>query len=177
MSYDPHALFEDFDGKDPAPLVALAGELAKSDDGFETILAALTQDDEKVQTGATWILKHWIEAGCTVDRRDVERVIAALEVVRAKDAQLHLLQILPFLELDPSSAERIFDVALALTRSRHTFVRAWAYNALAVAAALEPERRDEVDRLFDAAATDRASVRARIRNARKGQLRPSTQKR
>lgn len=177
MSRDHAALFEDFDGKDPAPLVALAERLARDDAGMETIVASMVQDDEIVQTGATWILKHWIESGTSVDRRIAERVIAALDVVTAKDARLHLLQILPFLELDRSHAESIFDAALAFTRSEYTFVRAWAYNALAVAASVDPDRNDEVQALFDAAANDKASVRARIRNARKGKLRPSTQKR
>lgn len=170
MSFDPSARLDDFDGRDPKPLEEIAKTL--DDDDLESVVDAITDDDLRIQVGSTWILKRWIETGGTLSPHVAGQLVDSLATVRAPEAQLHLLQVLPRLALDPERVDAIFARAIDLTGSEHTFVRAWAYNALAFAATLDPTRRDEVEAQLDAAANDKASVRARIRNARQGRFTP-----
>lgn len=170
MSLDPQALLADFDGRHVEPLAALAAELTDAD--LDALLGALGHDDARVQTGATWIVKRLLETGRSLDATRTARVLDGFDRTTAPEARLHLWQILPFLEIDPSLAPALHAQALRDVDHDHVFVRAWAYNGLAVVARLDPALTDEVEAIFDAAGGQPASVRARIRNARQGKLKP-----
>ncbi len=122
-----------------------------------------------VPVAATWILKHWLEAGMALNRRSAGRIAALLRRPLPWQAQLHLLQMLPRLDLTDRAWTALRPRLDPLLASPRPFVRAWAYNALGLLAARDPALRSTVERVFDdALVQEPPSVRARIRHARKG---------
>ena len=113
------------------------------------------------------MLKHLAEGGTAPGRVVTERLLRLLERPLAPDALLHVLQMLPHMDIEAAHHGALRASLLGLIKSRRAFVRAWAYNGLGVLAGHDPSLRSEVERLFDRAAkADTAAVRARIRHAR-----------
>lgn len=160
--------FRSYDGKRVAPFRAVADAVRRAPGSALPQLLALAADDEPaLQVGATWVVKYLAERGEAPRGDAAARVIELLAQPGEPDAILHLLQTLPHAEI-PADRRGALGCALKrLIRSRRAFIRAWAYNGLAVLATADPALRREVQTLFDAAeATESASVRARIRHAR-----------
>ncbi|MXX34960.1 MAG: hypothetical protein F4107_13345 [Gemmatimonadetes bacterium] len=159
-----------YDGKRVAPFRAVADVVRDAPESAVPQLLALAASDETaLQVGATWVVKHLAEGGDAPRGEVAAQAIDLLERVHEPDAVLHLLQTLPHLEIPADRRVPLRCALKRLIRSRHVFVRAWAYNGLGLLAAADPGLRGEVEVLFEAAeATEPASVRVRIRRARAG---------
>ena len=157
-----------WDGKSAAVLQA-AYERHSGEEGFvATILAHIS--DVQSQRAATWLLKKHLE--------DRELAICCRLPCGLRqdspfrehwEAKLHVLQCLPYLDIpedDTIGLEQFLDACL---ESERKFVRAWAYNGFNELALRFPRYREKVDgMLARAGESESASVRARIRNIRKG---------
>ncbi len=165
---DIAATLRSYDGKRVAPFHAMAEAVR---DGPESTIGQLVDlaasGEMELQVGATWVLKHLAEGGTAPGRVVTERLLRLLERPLAPDALLHVLQMLPHMDIEAAHHGALRASLLGLIKSRRAFVRAWAYNGLGVLAGHDPSLRSEVERLFDRAAkADTAAVRARIRHAR-----------
>jgi hypothetical protein len=166
--FDVAAALRAWDGRDVRPFQDVAEALPATADNVAALLALARRDDAALQVGATWVLKHWLEQGCVLDRRASGRMAALLERELDWGAALHVLQALSRLDLSDARWGRLPQMLERRLDSPRPFVRAWAYNGLGLAAARNPDLRPRVEALFEQAMADEpASVRARIRSARR----------
>ncbi len=158
----------EFDGRSVEPFRDVAAMLPATPETLAVLVDVAGEREEALQIGATWVLKHLLEQGCQPPDDLGAAVVALLRSTRAPDAQLHLLQVLPRVEV-PAASRRSLQSSLArLIGSPKTFVRAWAYNGYAVLGAASPAARRRALALYDRVESgEAASVRARIRHARK----------
>jgi len=165
---DIAATLRSYDGKRVAPFRAVAEAVRDAPESAVDELVDLAAAAEtELQVGATWVLKHLAERGTAPRARNAAAILSLLERPLAPDAVLHLLQTIPYMEIEAAQHGALRRTLLQLITSKRTFIRAWAYNGLGVLAARDPSLRSEVGRLFDRAAkTETAAVKARIRHAR-----------
>ena len=162
-------LLREFDGRSVEPFRE-ADELLPRTPETLVLLVELAGDDEvALQVGATWLLKARLETGAEATSSLSAALVELLAFAKQPDAQLHLLQSLHHLDLGDAPLRDTLRTRLPeLLRSRNTFVRAWAYNGLAVLGKHSAADRALALRAFDDVPDDEsASVKARIRHARK----------
>ncbi|WP_299395857.1 hypothetical protein [Pelagibius sp.] len=159
-----------FDGKHTAPLEAFAVRQAPTAAVIRALTARATVPDERQQSAATWLLKHYSEDGLAFSARQTAALLALLHQVTPWEAKLHLLQIFPGLAV-PKDEAPVLSALLrgpAYRGDANKLVRAWTYNALAALAAQHPAQRAAVQVLLAHGANDAAaSVRARLRGIAK----------
>ena len=156
-----------WDGKSTAALQSIYRRHCADEDFVATTLVLVA--DVNLQRAATWMLKRHLELGNSLSVGECRSILGSLSVQQDWESKLHLLQCLPYLSIadeDRAGLEQFLD---ACVRSDKKFVRAWAYSGLGELALRFPQYREAVDgMLARAGASEVASVRARIRNLRKG---------
>ena len=157
-----------YDGKRVAPFREVAEAILEDPEcAIGELLDLADSDDMSLQVGATWVLKHLAEQGTTPHGQQGEKLLRLLGRPLAPDALLHVLQILPHIEIEAVQQGVLRDALLPLIKSKHALVRAWAYNGLGILAARDSSFRHEVQTLFDhAERSETAAMKARIRHAR-----------
>lgn len=84
------------------------------------------------------------------------------------ESRLHVLQMLPAVSIADDQKADLYRILLDNLTHANKFVRAWAYNGLAVLAAQFPEYRTEANEILEMGMRDEvAAVKARIRNVMK----------
>lgn len=167
-SLDLLDLLREFDGRRVEPFREAAELLPRRPEVVRELWTLADSDEPAVQVGATWVAKELLEQGVAPPEDADLRIARLLDSVEARDAQLHLLQVLSRVEITEASRERLERRLDALRRVAHKFVRAWAYNGFAVLGRDCAAARERALRLFDEVGDDEpASVRARIRHARR----------
>lgn len=173
-SFDIAAALRSWDGRDVLAFAEVANVLPVTPASVAELVRLVRcaervpDGDEAVQVGATWVIKHWLESGHSFNRRVCGQVAALLQGELCWGATLHLLVMLPRLDLTTARLLQLRSRLDDYCESSSPFVRAWAYNGLGLLVVRDPSLRPEIDALFDTAmAEDKASVRARIRNVRK----------
>ncbi len=124
--------------------------------------------EEELQTGCTWLLKHHFEqVGADLDAKQTRDFFRYLAGLVPWEARLHALQCLPFLTIPSGSAKKLSDFLEDCVMDEAKFVRAWAYGGFGELAAQHPRSQPEVWRRLEAAmeAETAASVRVQIRRA------------
>lgn len=164
------ALREDilnWDGKSAAAITDVYASHAHSR-GFLGRLIALSGDAE-CELGATWLVKHHIEAGTSMNEDQADRWYAQAPCLAEWGAKLHLLQCMPKVPVPSGHARQIERWLSACLISERPFVRAWALSGYADLARMHPRYHDEaMYMLEDARENDpAASVRARARQVLK----------
>lgn len=123
-----------------------------------------TQSDR----AASWLLKHHLEQGFLIDEPCSRKIVLHAMRVNHWESRLHLLQILPLVQIDSELVHNLFQHLRGLTAESNKLVRAWAYNGLHEIALQYPFYKPEALRLLLAAAESEApSVQARIRKIMK----------
>lgn len=163
-------LLREFDGRSVEPFREANALLPSAEAVLEQLVDLASEDEAALRIGATWLLKARLEAGTRGGPSVSAEMIRLLTVIEETDAQLHLLQSLPHLDLE--TAPEVRDVLRnrlhQLLDSKNTFVRAWSYNGLAVLGQSSDADREAALEAFDQVpAGEKASVKARIRHARK----------
>ncbi|MCH1494830.1 MAG: hypothetical protein L7U72_06345 [Rubripirellula sp.] len=123
--------------------------------------------DSALEGGASWLLKHWVEAGSEIESTDQHELLNRLDAVTSWQARLHLLQILEHLLIPEEFREVVASFCNESILSSNTFVRAWGYSGMVTLAKQWP---CYISRALDAIelgeSEDAASVRARVRRIR-----------
>ncbi len=134
----------------------------KSDTFVTDILYQLKRAQTEKQ--ASWLLKKYFGTQENISHQLNDEVLQAMLIVQHWEAQLHLLQTLPYLTIPKSTAPIIKKHLLSLTENNNKFIRAWAYNGLHVLQSQYPQYRyDIMPRLKKALLDESPSVQARIR--------------
>ncbi len=132
-----------------------------------SFLAELTSAlaDESLQDGATWLLKHHLERKSPLDEARAKEVLRVLPKLKSWVAKLHVLQCLQWMPIPARYKKKLETFLRACLQEENKFVRAWAYSGFCELARQHPEYRLEAQQLCQqAASSEAASVRARIRN-------------
>lgn len=117
--------------------------------------------------GATWLLKHHLEAGAKLTQRQYNTILGTLVSTVNWQPKLHILQMLPLVKEAVIPQELVGSIERCLRdglSDENTFIRAWSYNGWYVLSEQYPEYKKEVMQFFNMALKDEAaSVKARIR--------------
>ena len=157
-----------YDGKRVTPFREVLDAVRDApESAIGELLELAASDEMTLQVGATWVLRSLAERGAALHGPQAEKLVRFLSQPIAPDALLHVLQTLPYIEVETAQQGALQNALLALIKSRRPFIRAWAYSGLGTLAARDPAFRHDVLTLFDhAARSETAAVRARIRHAR-----------
>ncbi len=157
-----------FDGKHIDTLEKVAEQVTPDNALIEELCEITKQKEAKLQTATTWLLKRFQERGVVYAPSQIETILELFEYINHWEAKLHLLQILPALDIPSQQKERLYQTLIGYLQDNKKFVRAWSYNGLALLADKFPKYRPEViRRLKDGQQEESASIKARIRNMAK----------
>ena len=152
-----------WDERSTAYLLEIHRSFAYQND-FVPSLISICKAEKGLQNQATWLLKHHLENKHPITPGDTRNLIKLAEVLESWVAELHLLQILPFLKLEENDLPYLDPFIKDSIKNSNKFVRAWAYNGLYEMSKILPELREEVRLTCEQAlAIEAPSVKARIR--------------
>lgn len=168
----------------PAESMRLFQQIAawdgKSVDGIEKILLEhyhdlgfcrqLVQclDSPELVSGATWLLKNYLERGGRISKREVASVHRRIQHLVHWTDQLHFLQCAEYWSVPDRYRQSTLEFIRGCLQHDRPFVRAWAHHGLFWFANQYPEYQDEVCKLFQQTLkSEKASVKARVRNLMK----------
>ena len=152
-----------WDGKSAADIEEIYLQYANAQTFVAELISLIAQD--AAQTGATWLLKRYLEDGWPIGQTAVNQIYQHLPQQTHWEAKLHLLQCLPVLSIAPSVTKSVHHFLDTCVVDPNKFVRAWAYNGFYELARQHPQFQPEArQRLTAALQEEAASVKARIRN-------------
>lgn len=152
-----------WDGKSAASLQSTYERHRDEADFISKILVHVAGVES--QRAATWLLKKHLEAGNSLSAAECRTVFGFLSDQDHWESKLHILQCLPYLDIQEDDCVGLENFLDACIKSEKKFVRAWAYNGFNELSMRFPRYRDMVDgMLARAIESEAASVRARIRN-------------
>lgn len=120
------------------------------------------------ETGATWLLKAWLESGNTLERAQVGKIFGSLHQLEHWESKLHLLQSIPFMAITDAESGNVYQFLKRTLTDQNKFVRAWSYNGFYELSRQHSSYENEAKQYIEMAMRDEApSVKARIRNIMK----------
>jgi hypothetical protein len=117
---------EGWDGKSSRDIEAIYNRYLESKSFLSITIQLL--EIETLQSGASWLLKHYLEDGRAIDLKLASNILGKLNKLVSCESRLHILQGLPNI---PISLDRKASVEYFLRNnltSENKFVRAWTYN-------------------------------------------------
>jgi len=155
----------EFDGK-ATTLLGEAEAAFSEDEGYlDTLIALLSERQDHLASGASWLIKSAIERGDDITEDQVISLVGRLSDVEDWSAQLHLCQVLRRLTVPCQVAGDLADWLMGLLDHERPFVRAWSLDALGAVALVHMTYAQRFNAALDLAKQDEAaSVRARARN-------------
>ncbi len=121
-----------------------------------------------LQNGATWLLKHHVDASNSLSSDEIVRFYALLPNLTHWESRLHILQCIPHLPVPTEHREAVEAFLRTNMTDEVKFVRAWAYGGYWELARQYPAHRAEAERLCETAMHHEApSVKARLRQVMK----------
>ena len=155
-----------YDGKRKELLEKIASCLVFSSDETDTLCSLARGASPIFQAGSTWLLKRGLEEGQLLTTKQTKALLTLLSQEIHWEAQLQILQMLPYLKFGETSCNRLFVTLKVLLNSSNKFVKAWTFNGFYILADRYPEYREEVLPLLQKGLQEESgSVKARIRNA------------
>lgn len=125
---------------------------------------ALLEADQRVEVPGSWVVKHHVEHGNSLNPIEVDQLVRCLGALHYWQAQLHLLQIIPMISLTEEQAERLEPVVRKYLSSDRAFVKASAFAAYFEIVKRFPELKNEFRLLCeDSLERVSASVKVKIR--------------
>lgn len=159
-----------FDGKAVAVLEDIfRANHPPSDAVLETLVDTLGDEDAAMQTGASWLLRRYLEAGFALTAAQTGRLASILPKMHDGFGRLHLCQAIGHLVVPSDHAGDVAHFIRSCAASGNTFLRAWAPDAFFKLAGQHDRFADEANAMVVAALSDPApSVRARARKTLAG---------
>jgi hypothetical protein len=155
-----------WDGRSAADIKAIY-DAYNTDSNFPDEIIALSFR-EPCEKGATWLLKAWLEAGNTLEQRQIKKIYGSLDQLKHWEARLHVLQSIPFIPVPDTESSKVYHLLMQMITDQNKFVRAWSYNGLYELSRQHSKYADETRQYLEMAMRDEApSVKARIRNIMK----------
>lgn len=158
----------EFDGRHTNVLEDLASRYTPDARLLSALLKACESEDLRLQAGASWLLKRYLEQGATFTSKQSRRCCELIARVESWEPKIHLLQLLPRIRIGKGQEEALAEALRESVSHDNKLVRAWAYNGLFVLADQHEAYREEVEEtLLSVSDDEAASVKARIRNIKK----------
>lgn len=159
---------ENWDGKSSVDIEAVYNRHITRTNFLSIVVHLL--EIEHLQSGASWLLKHYFENGGAIDSRQASDILGKLYKIVAWEAKLHILQSLPYIPISIDRKEGVEYFLRNNLTNDNKFVRAWTYNGFYLLSKQFSEYVQETKSFFRMAMKDESpSVKARIRNiAKKG---------
>lgn len=166
MSKELQAEISQWDGRSKAEIDAVFHRWRDRPDFVAQLVKGLLDPAQTI--AATWLIKRGIEAK-VIAARDVEdAVIRSIEGLEHTDAKLHVLQILPALQIPQGQAQNVERFVRECLASPNKFLSTWAYSGFHALATRFPEYRQEVTEILETGMRDGPpATKARIRNLMK----------
>jgi len=162
-----------WDSKTTAALEAVFAQYSQSEKTLAGLLPLMAV--EALQKGASWLIKHAIEAGMPVTADDSRQLLAQLDNLVHWESRLHILQCLDHLTVSARQKKRLERFLRACLQEDNKFIRAWAYNGFYRLACQHVEYQQEAQQLLEQGLNEEAaSVKARIRRLLKEDFLPAT---
>lgn len=131
---------------------------------FIQLLIDLYLTNTPSELPASWLIKHYCDTGETLTQVQVEQILNNFDALTDWGSRLHILQIIPKIQLTEQLAEQIEPEIRKLLKSDNKFVKAAAYEAYFEIVRLFPEFSDEFKRICEnALASESASVKVKIK--------------
>lgn len=157
------ALLE-FDGKALSYLSETSLKFRSDPDYFAALVALAGDRTAHIDSGATWLLKDYLDQGGRLAPDLVQPFLRQLIADPSWGAALHILQSVRRLDLHQVSDSAVFETISAYTAHARPFLRAWAVDAMWRMAQTFAGFETRARHAMDAALNDpAASVRARAR--------------
>ncbi len=154
-----------FDGRALTILGEIEAGYGSHGDYVDHLVALADDPIDTVSSGATWLLKSYLEQRGELSSAQTKSLVACLGQVRDWRAQLHLCQPVRFLEVTDALAEPLVSWLEPLLAHRRPFLRAWSLDALCHVARHHARYRAKAQHALKTALADpAASVKARARN-------------
>lgn len=135
---------------------------------IEATVLLVSDEDERVQVGATWLLKRLAEDGVSFKSEHLVVLCASLPDLSNWQSKLHFCQMLQHLRIPRESAGSVVSFLERNVRNENKFLRAWCYSGFYELAKQHGEYIQDALEQIDRGETDKAaSVQARIRKIRK----------
>ena len=131
---------------------------------FESdLIECLARND--LEESASWILKHHLEQGFMLASKFESMVIKAFFNMDHWEARLHILQILPLVQIAYEQTEDLWHHVEKQTRDKNKLIRAWSYNGLHAIATQHSNYKDKATHYLKKALDEEsaASVLVRIK--------------
>jgi hypothetical protein len=110
---------------------------------FMTSIVELFIEERTLEISASWLIKQHYDNKGILNSDQLEQVMGRLSQLNHWESELHLLQIIPKLELSPRLVEILEPELGSRLQSKYTFVRASAFAAYAEIVAYIPELKTE----------------------------------
>lgn len=133
--------------------------------GFLAALAGML-DDTQLQSGATWLLKHYFDNGSqSLDESLVALIYSKVPGLVHWDAKLHVLQCMSHMPVPAAEMRTVEAFVRSALSDDVKFVRAWAYSGFCELARRFPEFQKEAQQVLNAALESESagSILSRIR--------------
>lgn len=157
-----------FDGRHTDVLERILSRPRQANSLIRDMVLLVTDKEQKIQTGATWLLKRLAENHVPFKTEHLIALFGSLSELTHWTSKLHICQMLPHVTI-PAGSERT--LVWFLERNlfdENKFLRAWSYNGFWELARQHPEYVDDAMEQIERGETDKAaSVKARIRKIRK----------
>lgn len=135
-----------------------------SDPSFFEHLVMLCVKEQDLQKTTTWLIKHHYDSGRALPNFLTRKLLTACRNVENWEAKLHLLQLLPHVELTGNSLISAEDFVRNCLNDNNKFVRAWAYNGLYELTKYVPALKTELEFICERAMkTESAAIKSKVR--------------
>jgi len=119
--------------------------------------------NSNVQIVTTWLVKHHYDQKSVLSDTLTNQLLKVCPLLESWQARLHMLQLIPHLNLSDDSVIIVDDFSRISLRGKNKFVRAWAYESRYKVVTYIPAYKDELQLLCENGMMDSPSVQVRVR--------------
>lgn len=121
-------------------------------------------EQERLQLGASWLLKKHVENGAILDSKESIKFYALLNKLEYWETKLHVLQCIHSTKIQGAQKNKVEEFLRKCLSDTNKFIRAWGYNGFYELSKQHKQYQKETKELFEMALRDEAaSVKARVR--------------
>ena len=155
---------EGWDGIHMDYLTSIYNSFHEQSDFFDHLIS-LTSEQPQLQEGTTWLIKHHYDEKKELSKDQLDELLNSVAGLKHWAANLHVLQILPHIEIKSENYIIIDDFVRRSWNSDNKFVRAWSYQGLLELYKFQPSNKPELMALCEKAMiNESASIKVKVRN-------------
>ncbi|MGF1454568.1 MAG: hypothetical protein ACFB6R_04245 [Alphaproteobacteria bacterium] len=171
-----HAL-EAYDGTQVRTLRAVVSIVTPPAEVMAHIISRCREQDPRIQSGASWLIKTFLEAGTRLTVPQIHALVATYAATECWDACLHHCQSLRWIDVPEDALPTVGDFLGRCLSGPEPSVRAWACDALFQVTRSDPGLLANTaailqDAEHDPAPSVRARAKALLKACRAGSPRP-----